>query len=148
FDQIVRGIGRLSPKILDNLGIIVDADVTYAEYAKSIGKAANELTEVEKRQALVNAVIADTAPLLAESGGLAEDSAAAWEQMDAAQKNYFDNLKADAADLMSWWPKFWADFYDNMDASRDIPELREQLNGLMQSLLSTEKISKDEYKSV
>lgn len=148
FDQIVRGIGRLSPKILDNLGIIVDADVTYAAYAKSIGKAADELTEVEKRQALVNAVIADTAPLLAESGGLTEDSAAAWEQMSAAQKNFWDNLKADAADLMSWWPKFWADFYDNMNASRDIPELRKQLNDLMQSLLASGQISKEEYQSV
>lgn len=148
FDQIVRGIGRLSPKILDNLGIIVDADVTYAAYAKSIGKTADELTEVEKRQALVNAVIADTAPLLAESGGLTEDSAAAWEQMSAAQKNFWDNLKADAADLMSWWPKFWADFYSNMNASRDIPELRQQLNDLMQSLLELKQVTPEEYQSV
>lgn len=114
FDQIVRGIGRLSPKILDNLGIIVDADVTYAEYAKSIGKAANELTEVEKRQALVNAVIADTAPLLAEAGGLPKDSASAWEEMSAAQKNYWDKMKSNASDLMVWWPEFWAAFYRAM----------------------------------
>ena len=148
FDTIVRGIGRLSNKVLDNLGIIIDADETYAAYAESIGKSASELTEMEKRQALVNAVIADTAPLLAESGGLAEDSAAAWEQMSAAQKNFWDNLKADAADLMVWWPKFWADFYDNMNASRDIPELRKQLNDLMQSLLASKEITKEEYQSV
>lgn len=148
FDQIVRGIGRLSPKILDNLGIIIDADAAYDAYAEGVGKTADELTEMEKRQALVNAVIADTAPLLAESGGLAEDSAAAWEQMSAAQKNFWDNLKADAADLMSWWPQFWTDFYDNMNASRDIPELRQQLNDLMQSLLDLKQVTPEEYQSV
>lgn len=114
FDQIVRGIGRLSPKILDNLGIIVDADATYAAYAESIGKAASDLTEVEKRQALVNAVIADTAPLLAEAGGLTKDSASAWEEMSAAQKNYWDKMKSNASDLMVWWPEFWAAFYRAM----------------------------------
>lgn len=114
FDQIVRGIGRLSPKILDNLGIIIDADATYAAYAESIGKAADELTEVEKRQALVNAVIADTAPLLAESGGLTEDAASKWEQMDAAQANFWNKIKSNAAELMVWWPGFWTAVYTAM----------------------------------
>jgi len=133
FDQIVRGIGRLSPKILDNLGIIVDADATYAAYAESIGKAASDLTEVEKRQALVNAVIADTAPLLAEAGGLTKDSASAWEEMSAAQKNYWDKMKSNASDLMVWWPEFWAAFYRAMTPT-DLSRFPEFLSTLSNAL--------------
>lgn len=132
FDQIVTGIGRLSPKILDNLGIIVDADVTYAAYAESIGKSADELTEMEKRQALVDAVIADTAPLLAETGGLVEDSASKWEQLETAQANFFNSLKADAADMMGWWPDFWIKFYEAMtppeEANADVINVMGALN--------------------
>lgn len=132
FDQIVRGIGRLSPKILDNLGIIVDADVTYAAYAESIGKSADELTEMEKRQALVDAVIADTAPLLAETGGLVEDSASKWKQLETAQANFFNSLKADAADMMGWWPDFWIKFYEAMtppeEANADVINVMDALN--------------------
>jgi hypothetical protein len=114
FDTIVRGIGRLSPQVMDNLGIIVDADVTYAAYAKSIGKAADELTAMEKRQALVNKVVTETAPLLAESGGLIEDAASKWEQMDAAQANFWNKIGSNAAELMVWWPGFWTAVYTAM----------------------------------
>ena len=54
FESIVKGVGRLSPLILDNLGIVLDADKTYGEYAKSIGKTADALTDAEKRAALLN----------------------------------------------------------------------------------------------
>src|SRR5690606_28650510 len=38
FDNIVTGIGRQSPLILDNLGITVDAARANETYAQSIGK--------------------------------------------------------------------------------------------------------------
>jgi len=44
FDDIVRGVGRASPMILDNLGIVIDAKTTYKEYAESIGKSAEQFT--------------------------------------------------------------------------------------------------------
>ncbi len=57
FDDIVKGIGRGSPLILDNLGILVDAITANKEYAASIGKTAEQLTEAEKTQALLNQVL-------------------------------------------------------------------------------------------
>ena len=45
--------------ILDNLGIVVNSTEANEEYAKSIGKAAYQLTDAEKKQALINKVIAD-----------------------------------------------------------------------------------------
>jgi hypothetical protein len=57
FNDIVTGIGRGSPLILDNLGIIVNATEANEIYAQSIGKTASELTEAEKQQALLNSVL-------------------------------------------------------------------------------------------
>jgi len=60
FNDLVTGIGRASPMILDNLGIITGGQKTFDDYAASIGKAADELTDIEKRQALLNKVLSET----------------------------------------------------------------------------------------
>jgi len=57
FESIAVGSARQSKLILDNLGIIVDAEAAYEKYAKQLGKTANQLTEAEKRQAFLNAVM-------------------------------------------------------------------------------------------
>jgi hypothetical protein len=59
FGDIVTGLGRVSPMILDNLGITINAEETYAAYAASIGVAADALSDAEKKQALVNAVMSE-----------------------------------------------------------------------------------------
>lgn len=87
FDDIVRGIGRASPMILDNLGIVVSAKETYDTYAEQIGKSANELTKAEKTQALLNAVLLSGNDLLDKAGGLAEDNASAFERWNAELEN-------------------------------------------------------------
>lgn len=87
FEDIARGIGRSSPLILDNLGIIVDAKSNYEEYARSIGKTADELTKAEKTQALMNAVMKDGERILAETNGVVKDSRLEWERMNAEFEN-------------------------------------------------------------
>ncbi|AIY89887.1 phage tail tape measure protein [Geoglobus acetivorans] len=57
FESIAVGSARQSKLILDNLGIIVDAEAAYEKYAKQLGKTADQLTEAEKRQAFLNAVM-------------------------------------------------------------------------------------------
>ncbi|PZM86859.1 MAG: hypothetical protein DLD55_04435 [candidate division SR1 bacterium] len=59
YNDIVTGLGRGSAMILDNLGITVNAAQANEEYAKSIGKTVNQLTDAEKKQALVNKVVSD-----------------------------------------------------------------------------------------
>jgi len=107
FNDIVTGIGRTSPMILDNLGIIVDADNTYKSYAASIGKAGNELTKAEKTQALLNKVLDSSAGLLAETGGLILDTAGKWEQMSASQQNYWNAVKVNLANGTVGWAEYW-----------------------------------------
>jgi hypothetical protein len=84
FERIVTGIGRLSARILDDLGILTDARSTYENYARSIGKSAQELTDAEKRQALVNRVLADGARSLTISTSQTEQLAAAWRNLGNA----------------------------------------------------------------
>ena len=85
FSDIVTGIGRMSPLILDNLGIVTDAENTYRMYAESIGKSADTLTDVEKKQALVNRVTS-------EAGQVASDSTSAHAGLAAAKENLRSEL--------------------------------------------------------
>lgn len=86
FDQIVRGIGRMSPLILDNLGIVIDAENRYSLYAKQLGKTSTELTSTEKRQALLNGVIEETIPLIKKAGGVTAQAITPFEVLSSAAK--------------------------------------------------------------
>ena len=57
FSDIARGIGRQSKMILDNLGIIVSVEQANQKYAETLGKASSELTDMEKKQAFLNATV-------------------------------------------------------------------------------------------
>ena len=131
FSDIVTGIGRQSKMILDNLGIVLNLEQVYTDYALSLGKTSTQLTDIEKKQAMVNAVIADTQALLEESGGLMEDNLTKWEQMLAAQKNYWDNVKSGTSTGSVAWASFFEDFYTDAITYGQTQELMLQLSKLV-----------------
>lgn len=92
FDDMARGIGRMSPMILDNLGIVVDAESTYSAYATSVGKTSGELSRSEKVQALLNKVLEEGNKQLADAGGLVADNATEYERWNAQLKNTKNSL--------------------------------------------------------
>jgi len=92
FSDIVTGIGRMSPLILDNLGIVVDAEARFAEYAASIGKTSEALSAAEKRQVLFNSVLREGNAQMEAAGGLADDSATSFERAAAQVQNFKDQL--------------------------------------------------------
>ena len=57
FNDIAVGIGRASPMILDNLGLVVKLGPVYAEAAAALGKTTEELTPLEQKMALLNSVL-------------------------------------------------------------------------------------------
>jgi hypothetical protein len=64
FDDLVTGLGRGSALILDNLGITMDSLKSAEEsYAASLGKTVSQLTDQEKKQGMVNAVLKESASL-------------------------------------------------------------------------------------
>ena len=113
FNDIVVGIGRMSPRILDNLGIVIDSDTAYAKYAESIGKTSGKLTDLEKRQALLNAVLEEGNTMLDEAGGLADDTASSYERLRASWANYTDELKMGAASTFEPINNWLADTLNN-----------------------------------
>jgi hypothetical protein len=86
FDDIVVGIGRQSRLILDNLGIIVKTSEANATYAQTLGKTAKQLTEVEKRQAFMNAVLREGTRIIERVGkaGQVVTSAERWQILQSA----------------------------------------------------------------
>lgn len=55
--RLTRGITKIEPELLDELGIMVKVDEATRNYANQIGKTASSLTNFEKRQAYANAVL-------------------------------------------------------------------------------------------
>jgi antitoxin component of RelBE/YafQ-DinJ toxin-antitoxin module len=87
FSDLVTGLGRQSAMILDNLGITVDAEAANEAYAKQLGVTAASLTDAEKKQALLNAVIADSTDILNANADAGEDLATSFERYEAAVTN-------------------------------------------------------------
>ena len=101
FNDIVTGVGRASPMILDNLGIVIDAEQTYQDYADALGKTKEELTKAEKTQALLSRTIEEGNRQIAQAGGLVDDTAASYERLAAQSKNYFDELKKGVGEALA-----------------------------------------------
>ena len=57
FDRLTRGAIKLEPEILDELGIMVRLDDAVEQYAAQLGKSASSLSQLERRQAFMNAIL-------------------------------------------------------------------------------------------
>ena len=55
--RLTRGISKLEPELLDELGLFTKIGPATENYARSIGKNVSSLTDFEKRQAFANAVL-------------------------------------------------------------------------------------------
>ena len=73
FNRLVRGVTKAEPELLDELGIILRLDTASENYARSLGKAAGDLTQFEKSQAVANEVLSQAeekySAILAVTGG-------------------------------------------------------------------------------
>jgi hypothetical protein len=56
-NRLSRGITKIEPELLDELGIMVKIDEASRKYALQLGKTASSLTDFEKRQGYANAVL-------------------------------------------------------------------------------------------
>ncbi len=55
--RLSRGISKIEPELLDELGIFVKIDDATQKYALSVGKTTASLSDFERRQAFANAVL-------------------------------------------------------------------------------------------
>lgn len=139
FSSIVLGVGRLSPLILDNLGIILDADKTYGEFAKSIGKTADALSDAEKRQALLGRLKAEMGNFDTNS---VLDAASAWERLSSE----FSNLVIGVGQFLNESQTVtgvlndWADKLDRINAIVFPQSTNEKVKGFQYQLEANKKV--------
>jgi len=55
--RLTRGITKIEPELLDELGLFTKLDKAVTDYARSVGKSVGSLTDFERRQAFANAVL-------------------------------------------------------------------------------------------
>lgn len=85
-DRLSKGVTKLEPELLDELGIMTKLTEAQATYALANHKSVSSLTSFEKRQAMLNAVIAEGT---VKFGGLSD-------QVDA---NPYDQLASSFSNL-------------------------------------------------
>lgn len=128
FNDIVTGIGRASPMILDNLGITIKAGEAQTMYAQTLGKTADQLTESEKKQALLNAVMTQGAKDVEQAGEL---QLTAKEKMEALTASW-DNFKVTigATVLTGLTP-----FIERMTAFANDPKVQARMQAITASVV-------------
>jgi hypothetical protein len=89
-NDMTTALARGSFEILDNLGISLRLSEAYAAFAPRIGKTADQLTDLEKKQAFATIAMERGRDVVAKLG---EDSLTAGQQVDRISVAW-DNLKA------------------------------------------------------
>lgn len=91
-DSLVKGVGRVSPMILDNLGIQVNATEAMEEYAKANGKSADQLTKTEQQ----SAIMAKTLELLKKNTAampdITDNASTKWAAFQTRLANFKDDI--------------------------------------------------------
>jgi lambda family phage tail tape measure protein len=85
--RLTRGISKLEPELLDELGIFTKVGKAAEDYAKSVGKTEAQLTDFEKRQAFANAVLKEGS----DKFGAIEIAANPYDKLTASLKDLAQN---------------------------------------------------------
>ncbi|KPL80236.1 phage tail tape measure protein [Herpetosiphon geysericola] len=94
FDSLVTGISRGSVEILDNAGLTINLAKVQDDYAKSLGKTTDQLTDVEKKQALLNEVIGKGEGFVEKIGPSSDAAGGALQRLETRFQNLGDKIKA------------------------------------------------------
>ncbi|HUW09716.1 MAG TPA: hypothetical protein VM537_08295 [Anaerolineae bacterium] len=91
-DSLVKGVGRVSPMILDNLGIQVNLTEATEAYAKVLGKDVKELTKAEAQTAVMNMTMQKLAENTAAMPDVAGSATAEWANLGVQLANVKDRI--------------------------------------------------------
>jgi len=127
-DSLARGVSRLSPAILDNLGLQIKLKDAYEAYASSVGKATTQLTAQEKKTATLNEVLRQGIELTAE----VDPSASYMARVQQAQARITDFFTSIKNDILGFFVDLTATADERMGMTVDkiairIKELRDNL---------------------
>ena len=95
-ESLVTGLGRQSKLMLDNLGIMVDTNRAYDDYADELGTTADKLTDQERKQAFVNAAMKEANTLVK---GLGKENLTTKQKLDKFTTS-IANFKAEIGEAL------------------------------------------------
>jgi hypothetical protein len=99
-DSLVRGVGRMSPMILDNLGIQVTLEEATAEAAAMFGVEASELTKVQLQAGMTNVVMRALERNTATMPEVAGSAAQQWAAFNTQLANFKDRIGMGALPIL------------------------------------------------
>lgn len=91
-DSLVTGVGRLSPMILDNLGIQVSLNEANERAAEMYGVATDELTKEQQQAGMMNVVLEKLAKNTAAMPDITQSAAGQMAAFKSAIKNAKDEI--------------------------------------------------------
>ena len=91
-DSLVKGVGRMSPMILDNLGIQVSLEEATARAAETFGKEADELSKAELQAGMMSVVLEKLEENTAAMPDVAENAATKLAQFKTTMSNLKDEI--------------------------------------------------------
>lgn len=86
-ESLTMGIARHSKPLLDNLGIVIDIEDAYEEYAESIGKTADELSAMEQTMAVSNATMREANRIVEGLGDTTDTAGAHIQRWNTSWEN-------------------------------------------------------------
>ena len=116
FGDLITGVGRASPLILDNLGITIKAAEAQERYANELGKSTKDLTENEKAQAFRFAAMQK---IVEKSKELADVEINAGQAAEIAQVS-FTNLRNEFLQSLNQSTDLRDTFLELADVMRNI----------------------------
>lgn len=87
FSSLITGVSRSSKLILDNLGINVSLEESYERFAQKAGKASSQLSDQEKKTALLNEAVRQLEKNYGDVAVSAGGVQGKFQQMDTIMKN-------------------------------------------------------------
>lgn len=87
FESLALGVKRNSPMILDNLGLTIKIEEANKKYAESLGKAVDQLSAEEQKQALLNDVLRAGNVLIKQAGGNTDSATDSFQRLNASLTN-------------------------------------------------------------
>lgn len=92
FNNIVEGVKKGTPKLIESTGLVIEQKAAYQDYAKTLGITVGQLSDTDKSMALLNATLKEGSKAIDALSGSAESNADKLARQQVTITNIFDGL--------------------------------------------------------
>ena len=122
-ESLVTGLGRQSKLMLDNLGIMIDTNKAYEDYATELGTTVEKLTDAEKKQGFVNEAMRQGRRLVDGIGDESLSTSQKLDQLNTSVTNFKIAvgqalIESGAIDTFNVFTKLLSDYATKMSESK------------------------------